>query len=156
QRRARRGAAAPGAGAVRARAGRTAVAELGAVRRPRLARPGAGGTRRQGRRARGVRSGADAGARLRLREVQAAADAEPQMTTVQADAVRTIELHDEPSTAAPELRLVVRAAAFVAGWTAFVAVMALIVTIEKGVPLRYSLLSSAANYVPLAGCSLAV
>src|SRR5262245_23720456 len=156
QRGARRSAAAPVVGALRSRADRTAVAELGPVRCPRLARPGAGGAWRQGRRACGVRSGTQAGARLGIREVQACADVEPQMTTAPAHAVRTIELHDRPAAGTPELRLVARVAAFIAGWTAFVAVMALIVTIEKGVPLRYSLMSSAANYVPLAGCSIVV
>ena len=78
------------------------------------------------------------------------------MTTMPAQIVRTIELHDEPSRAPAELRRAARGAAFVGGWAAFVTVMALIVTIEKGVPLRYSLVSSAANYVPLAGCSVVV
>src|SRR5262249_48073161 len=137
ERRACRSAAAPVAGALRARAGGTPVAELGPVRCPHLARPGAGCARRQGWRACGGRSGAETRPRLRLREVQARADAEPQMTT--ADVVRTIELHDRPAVVTPELRLVARVGAFFAGWTAFVAVMALIVTIEKGVPLRYSL-----------------
>ena len=78
------------------------------------------------------------------------------MTTAAAHAVRTVELHDRPSTVTPELRLVARTGAFIAGWTAFLVVMALIVTIEKGVPLRYSLTSSAANHLPLAGCSIVV
>ena len=67
---------------------------------------------------------------------------------------RTIVLEKEDrSTAALPLGSI---AAWLAGWTAFVVVMAGVVSTQKGVPFRYTFVSEAANYYTLAVGSVVV
>ena len=67
---------------------------------------------------------------------------------------RTIVLEKEDrSTASLPLGSM---AAWLAGWSAFVVVMAGVVSTQKGVPFRYSFVSEAANYYTLAVASVVV
>lgn len=71
-----------------------------------------------------------------------------------ASAPRTIDLMvAEPSARTAGLRSL---ALWLAGWTAFVMLMATILNAQKGVPFRYALESAAVNYYALALCSVGV
>jgi two-component system, LytTR family, sensor kinase len=68
---------------------------------------------------------------------------------------RTIVLERDDRTASARLPLR-SIAAWLAGWTAFVVVMAGVVSIQKGVPFAYAFRSEAINYYTLAAASLVV